>query len=59
MSIANKLANENHDEIASMTSRGTSKHGVSKGVLREKRIRNRRAKREEEEIAYEDSEGDC
>lgn len=58
MSIENKLANENHDEIARMTSRGTSKHGVKKGVLREKRIRNRAAKREAEKIAFEDCETD-
>jgi hypothetical protein len=42
-----KIANANHEEVAGMTSRSTSRHGLSDGMAREKRIRNRAAKREE------------
>lgn len=54
MSIANKFANENHEEGACMTSRHTSKHGLKKGRIKEKRYRNRAAKREEAELAFND-----
>jgi len=42
---ANKIANKFHAEIASLTSRGTSKHGLKKGLIRDRRALNRRAKR--------------
>lgn len=47
MNIYKKIANANYEEVACMTSRGTSRHGLSDGMAREKRIRNRAAKKEE------------
>lgn len=52
--IYKKIANENYEESASYTTRSFSKHGVSKSLKREARIRNRAAKREEERMAFED-----
>jgi hypothetical protein len=42
-----KIANAKHEEVACMTSRHTSRHGLSEGLAREKKLRNRAAKREE------------
>jgi len=56
MSIAKKIANENHEEVTRMTTRSSSKHGLSKVLSRGKRIRNRAAKRKEEKIAFEDED---
>lgn len=49
-----KIANSNYDEIGSNTTRSTSRHGLSPCLRREKRRRNRVAKREEERIHFED-----
>jgi hypothetical protein len=40
-----KIANDNHEEVAAYTTRSFSRHGLSRGLAREKRLRNRRAKR--------------
>jgi hypothetical protein len=55
MSIHRKIANAGYEEVACMTSRSTSRHGLSKGLAREKRIRNRIAKRAEARIAWKDA----
>lgn len=52
MNIRNKIANDNHEEYASHTTRTTSKHGPSDRMRREKKIRNRAAKREEARIHF-------
>jgi hypothetical protein len=49
-----KVANENHEETARLTTRSVSRHGLSEGVAREKRIRNRAAKRHVERLAIEE-----
>lgn len=42
-----KIANEGHEEVSRATTRSVSRHGLSDGMAREKRIRNRAAKRRE------------
>lgn len=49
-----KIANANHEEVACMTSRSTSRHGLSDGMVREKRARNRAAKRLEAKAHFAD-----
>lgn len=49
-----KIANAKYDEIASNTTRSTSRHGLSSWQRREKRRSNRVAKRKEERIHFED-----
>lgn len=51
MSIANKYANEGHEDITVATTRSVSRHGLSKGQRREKKVRNRAAKRFEARMA--------
>lgn len=49
-----KIANSNYDEIGSLATPRASRHGLSSWQRREKRRRNRVAKREEERIHFED-----
>ena len=58
MSIAKKIANRGHEEAASLTTRHTSRHGLSKGRAEAKRILNRIAKRCESRIDFASQETD-
>lgn len=49
-----KIANAKYEEGANRTTRSVSRHGLKPGMRREKRIRNRVAKREEERIVFAD-----
>lgn len=52
---AHTIANANHETGAALTSRKTSKHGLKKGCRRDKRLRNRAAKREDHRLAFKES----
>lgn len=54
MSIAKKIANENHETAGRYTTRTYSKHGLSKKARDYKRIYNRIGKRAEARIAFKD-----
>ena len=54
MSVANKIANKHYEEAGRLTTRVTSHHGPSKKAREIKRSTNRRAKRVEARIAFED-----
>ena len=58
MNIAHKIANKHFDEIADASTRHTSRHGVPKHVKRASRKVNKRVRREESKIDFNDA-WDC
>lgn len=55
MSIAKKYANRDHEENSSVTTKTYSRHGMPKCLRKNKRRRNRVAKRYEERLDFADS----
>jgi len=56
MSVANKIANDSHENAGRYTTRTYSRHGLSKGARYYKRYYNRLGKRAEARLARKDSE---
>lgn len=52
--IHNKIANRGYEEQSTYTTRNFSRHGVSPGFRRAKKLRNRSAKRKAERRAFRD-----
>jgi hypothetical protein len=52
MNLYKKIANRKFEPVASMTTRSASRHGLGRGLAKEKRYRNRQAKREEARIDF-------
>jgi hypothetical protein len=56
VNLAKKIANRDFEEVAGATTRTTNRSGLSKQMRREKRIRNRTARRREAAIHWADQE---
>lgn len=54
-----KIANAKHEDIGAYTTRSTTRHGMSRVLRREKRRRNRTAKRVETRIHFSDQRSGC
>lgn len=52
MNYHKKIANAGHEEAAEMTTRHYGRHGLPRGLRREKKVRNRAAKREDRVNAF-------
>ena len=54
MSITKKVANQNFEDAGALTTRHVSRHGLKSGRRKAKYLVNRRAKKVEAQIAFND-----